>query len=323
VLSGLVSLTNLGLAFNPDLTDISALSGLTRLTKLGLGSNSITDISVLSGLTSLRTLWLRGNSITDISALSGLTSLTNLDLGSNSISDISALSGLTILADLSLDSNRDLTNIQPLLDNAGLDTFAEVDLTNTNVSCMGVAALQAKGASVSSSGCPANVPFITTNPTLERLTVPAELLPEGCRLASQGGFLSEPMDSNPVITNDPQRIGLLAGSILDDDAELRARLEAVTDGTENRLLQEWMREQPARIEAVYTAAYLVEDDTWVMVWALLFKEGEDYQQTEGRRTMFGQQGQRLTRESMVITVWTAGEDTSCYDAIRRFLEQIE
>ncbi|MCH7856751.1 MAG: leucine-rich repeat domain-containing protein [Gemmatimonadetes bacterium] len=323
-LSGLTSLTNLSLTNNPNLADISPLSGLTSLTSLGL-VGSITDISPLSGLTSLTSLFLSRNSITDISVLSGLTSLTNLDLGSNSISDISALSGLTSLADLSLDSNRDLTNIQPLLDNAGLDAFAEVDLTNTNVSCMGVAALQAKGARVSSSGCPANVPFITTNPTLERLTVPAELLPEGCRLASQGGFpFSDPMDSNPVITNDPQVIGLLAGFILDDDAELRARLEAVTDGTESRLLQEWMREQPARIEAVYTAAYLVEDDREMMVWALLFKEGEDHQQTEGRRTMFGaNKAQRLTRESMVITVWTAGEDTSCYDAIRRFLEQIE
>ena len=322
---GLVSgLTELD-ASDFEIESLVGIQNLTSLTQLNLGDNSITDISALSGLTSLTTLFLFRNSITDISALSGLTSLTNLDLGSNWISDISALSGLTILADLSLDSNRDLTNIQPLLDNAGLDAFAEVDLTNTNVSCMGVAALQAKGARVSSSGCPANVPFITTNPTLERLTVPAELLPEGCRLASQGGFpFSEPMDSNPVITNDPQRIGLLARFILDDDAELRARLEAVTDGTENRLLQEWMREQPARIEAVYTAAYLVEDDREMMVWALLFKEGEDHQQTEGRRTMFGaNKAQRLTRESMVITVWTAGEDTSCYDAIRRFLEQIE
>ena len=150
---GLISGLTVLNASSAGIESLAGIQNLTSLTELNLGDNSITDISALSGLTSLTTLFLFRNSITDISALSGLTSLTNLDLGSNSISDISALSGLTILADLSLDSNRDLTNIQPLLDNAGLDTFAEVDLTNTNVSCADVAALEAKGVTVESD-CP-------------------------------------------------------------------------------------------------------------------------------------------------------------------------
>jgi hypothetical protein len=83
-----------------------------------------------------------------------------------------------------------------------------------------------------------------------------------------------------------------------------------------------MREQAASIEAVYSAGYRVQDEADIGVMALLFKQGIDHQQTEGR-TMFGRQGRRITKASMVITVSTDGEDPSCYDAIRRFLEQIE
>ncbi|MHC4089453.1 MAG: leucine-rich repeat domain-containing protein [Planctomycetota bacterium] len=149
-LSGLTSLKILWLN-NNSITDIGALSGLTSLGVLELAGNSITDISALSGLTSLTSwLGLSGNSISDISALSGLTNLTTLYLGHNSITDISALSGLTSLGYLELWSNSNLTDIQPLLDNTGLGAGDTVDLRVTNVSCTDVAALQAKGVTVTS-----------------------------------------------------------------------------------------------------------------------------------------------------------------------------
>jgi Leucine-rich repeat (LRR) protein len=148
-LRGLTSLTELSLGGN-SITDISALSGLTSLTVLTLAGNSITDINVLSGLTSLTDLSLGGNSITDISALSGLTSLTILDLGYNSITDISALSGLTNLTELWLFNNPNLTDIQPLLGNAGLGAGDSVSLQSTSVSCTDVDALQLKGVNVTS-----------------------------------------------------------------------------------------------------------------------------------------------------------------------------
>ncbi len=145
----LTSLVELSIGFS-SITDISPLSGLTSLRVLRLGFNSITDISPLSGLTRLTGLFLRGNSITDISPLSGLTSLTDLSLRDNSISDISALSGLTRLTTLRLDNNSDLSDIQPLLDNTGLGAGDEVNLVGTGVSCTDVAALEAKGVSVTS-----------------------------------------------------------------------------------------------------------------------------------------------------------------------------
>ena len=123
------NLTTLGLWGN--FTDISALSGLTKLTSLTLGWGRFTNISALSGLTKLTSLHLQGN-FTDISALSGLTKLTSLSLVGGSFTDISALSGLTNLTRLSLwgrftdiSALSGLTNLTKL----DLDAFLEQTLT--------------------------------------------------------------------------------------------------------------------------------------------------------------------------------------------------
>jgi len=52
-----------------DITDISPLSNLTKLTSLDLSSNRIADVSSLAGLTNLKTLAISGNSIADFSLL--------------------------------------------------------------------------------------------------------------------------------------------------------------------------------------------------------------------------------------------------------------
>lgn len=52
-----------------DITDISPLSNLTKLTSLDLSSNRIADVSSLAGLTNLKTLAISGNSIADFSSL--------------------------------------------------------------------------------------------------------------------------------------------------------------------------------------------------------------------------------------------------------------
>ena len=103
--------------------------------------------------TNLAVLHLGDNSIRDISAISGLASLRELDLTFNSISDIGALSGLTSLMSLLLSANSDLTDIQPLLDGAGLGAGDRVYLQSTDVSCTDVGALQDKGVTVVSD-CP-------------------------------------------------------------------------------------------------------------------------------------------------------------------------
>jgi Leucine-rich repeat (LRR) protein len=159
LLQGLTELVGTGRA---GIESLAGIQNLTSLTSLSIGARArlfsgdreitrplLTDISPLSGLTNLTSLELSRNSISDISALSGLTSLTDLDLGRNTITDISALSGLTSLTYLYLGQNS-ISDIQPLLDNSGLGAGDSVNLRSTNVSCADVAALQAKGVTVTS-----------------------------------------------------------------------------------------------------------------------------------------------------------------------------
>jgi hypothetical protein len=62
------------------ISDLTPLAGLTRLTQLYLWGNQIRDITPLSGLTNLMVVDLEGNQISDLSPLAGLTQFTWLDL---------------------------------------------------------------------------------------------------------------------------------------------------------------------------------------------------------------------------------------------------
>ena len=111
-LSGLTKLTELWLQRNA-ISDISPVAGLTNLTTLDLGGNSITNISAIAGLTKLTWLAIWGTPISDISPVAALTKLTTLGLGDNNISDISPIAGLTNLTGLYLSSNH-ITNLSSL-----------------------------------------------------------------------------------------------------------------------------------------------------------------------------------------------------------------
>ena len=90
----------------------------------------------------------RDAGIESVSGIHNLTSLRYLAVGSNSLTDITALVALKNIDYLDLKDNPSLTDIQPLLDNAGLGTGDDVDLRSTNVSCADVALLEAKGVRV-------------------------------------------------------------------------------------------------------------------------------------------------------------------------------
>ncbi len=116
------------------ISDFSTILGLTNLTRLALGGNSISDLSVLSGaisgLTNLERLYLDNNNISDLSPLSGLTNLEWLYLDNNSISDLSSLSGLTNLANLSL-SHNSISDLSPL---SGLTNLVRLWLYHNTIS---------------------------------------------------------------------------------------------------------------------------------------------------------------------------------------------
>ena len=146
-LTNLAGLTGLWIRGN-ELSDISPLQHLTSLTELNVGENKIGDISPLAYLTQLRLLRLSDNEIADIGALYNLTDLRGVWLDNNRIADISPLSVLTRIGEieeewwrqerwlderegvqilLGLSSNQ-ITDIRPLLENAGLSEGDGVDL---------------------------------------------------------------------------------------------------------------------------------------------------------------------------------------------------
>ncbi len=124
-------LTNGGRVNNNSISDLSPLSGLTKLTELNLFRNTIADLSPLSNLKELRELDLSGNSyISDLSPLSGMTRMRTLHIYSNNISDLSPLSGMSDLRWLSV-SNNLIWDISPL---SGLTELRGVSLSNNAVS---------------------------------------------------------------------------------------------------------------------------------------------------------------------------------------------
>ena len=109
----------------PVLDDLTALSGLTKLTDLQL-MVPVASLDGLENLTALRTLQMygSGSTYTDVDALAGLTSLTVLRLpmhGEKNTFQINGLAGLTNLTELdmecsveSLEPLRGLTNLRTL-----------------------------------------------------------------------------------------------------------------------------------------------------------------------------------------------------------------
>ncbi|WP_149042796.1 leucine-rich repeat domain-containing protein, partial [Listeria monocytogenes] len=132
-LSGMTNLTSLSMD-NNQLSDISALSGMTNLTSLSMDNNQLSDISALSGMTNLTSLRMDNNQLSDISALSGMTNLVTLTMSNNQLSDISALSGMTNLVTLTM-SNNQLSDISAL-SNTGYIAGGggSLDLSNNRIS---------------------------------------------------------------------------------------------------------------------------------------------------------------------------------------------
>ena len=129
-LRGMTQLRTLGMGGSyregaPVLDDLTALSGLTKLTDLQLGV-PVASLDGLENLTALRTLQMygSGSTYTDVDALAGLTSLTVLRLpmhGEKNTFQINGLAGLTNLTELdmecsveSLEPLRGLTNLRTL-----------------------------------------------------------------------------------------------------------------------------------------------------------------------------------------------------------------
>ena len=112
-----------------NLTDLSALAGLTGLRELDLRHNAVEDLWPLAGLTGLRVLHLSANRIADLSPLAGLTALEQLSLAGNRIADLRPLAGLSGLERLHLSANR-IGDLSPL---AGLSGLRALHLSTNRI----------------------------------------------------------------------------------------------------------------------------------------------------------------------------------------------
>ena len=122
-LAGLVGLRELYIEHS-QVTDISALKHLTRLTHLGLNANrqdavGLSDLTALSDLRALTWLSLGENAITNLSPISALSNLEYLGFANNQVQSLAALDGLALLRQIDANNNRltaiDLTDV-PRLD---------------------------------------------------------------------------------------------------------------------------------------------------------------------------------------------------------------
>ena len=112
-----------------NLTDVSALAGLSGVRELNLRDNAIADLSPLAGLAGLQVLNLAGNRIEELWPLSGLTGLERLNLAGNRIEALSPLAGLSELQVLDLAGNR-IEELWPL---AGLTGLERLNLSGNRI----------------------------------------------------------------------------------------------------------------------------------------------------------------------------------------------
>ncbi len=135
-LSALEGLTQLEYLYlnNTGITDLEFVSGLSNLVFLNLGYNGITELSPLSSLINLEGLRLYRNYVLNsLSGIEGLTNLDFLDVSNNDISDLSALSGLVNLEILYAYGN-DISDIGSLSSLIKLEilSFAGNTITDLN-----------------------------------------------------------------------------------------------------------------------------------------------------------------------------------------------
>lgn len=128
-LSGLPNLEKLKLESGL-LTDLSPLADLHNLQSLLLwGCENLSDISAIKRLNKLTVLDLSSTHVTDLAPLSGLVNLSDLDLISSYVKDLTPLKTLKNLKRLSLARTR-VTDISPLQD---LTNLSDLDLAGTKI----------------------------------------------------------------------------------------------------------------------------------------------------------------------------------------------
>jgi Leucine-rich repeat (LRR) protein len=109
-----VNLESLSISYFGDNPDISALSGLTKLTSLALSTSGDTDLTPISNLINLNSLEISSLDPIDISPILTLPNITELSLDWPTSLDITCLQAFPQLTSLTLYADRDIADLTPL-----------------------------------------------------------------------------------------------------------------------------------------------------------------------------------------------------------------
>ena len=153
------------------ITSLTGLEYAANLDELRLARNQISDISPLSGLSKLRTLDLNNNRIPDIALVATIPNLESVDLHDNHFSDLSPLSSLSKLQTLVVRGN----HIRDVCVLPGLSTLRNLDLNMneiSNISCLasmvGLESLDLRNNPLNQQACSVYIPqIVANNPTAQ------------------------------------------------------------------------------------------------------------------------------------------------------------
>ena len=132
-----------------EITDISPLATMSKLTTVGLLHNQVTDLSPLAGLSQLQDLNIIGNGVSDISPLAALEKLTILPMQVNMVTHIGPLANKPLLSFVLMDDNL-ISDISSLAQNFSLRSVDTFDLRRNPLSqqalCIYIPSLRSRGA---------------------------------------------------------------------------------------------------------------------------------------------------------------------------------
>ena len=100
--------------FSGTLESIAPLLEAADIGGLDLHGTQVSDLTPLAGLSKLTELWLGNTQAKDLAPLAGLSKLTELDLSFTQVSDLTPLTGLSALTELSLHESQ-VSDDNPIL----------------------------------------------------------------------------------------------------------------------------------------------------------------------------------------------------------------
>jgi len=135
VINSLHNLKALCIDHEPNITDISSLTGFDLTLAFILGYTGVEDLSVVTNYTNLQMLEVEGNPVASVPDLSGLTGLQFIEFTRNQITDISGFNGLSGVPYIGIEFNQ-ISDISALASCTGLTKLDLSDNQITNVDAL-------------------------------------------------------------------------------------------------------------------------------------------------------------------------------------------